>query len=331
MSLTPDPATAGRDAAAAEDAGYDGWFASEVTHDPFITLALAADATDTIELGTAIAVAFARNPMDVAYSANDLQVLSDGRFALGLGSQIKPHIEKRFSAEWSHPAPRMREFILALRSIWAAWNDGEKLDFRGEFYRHTLMTPFFAPEPHEHGAPTVQLAAVGELMTKVAGEVADGVLCHAFTTERYLREVTLPALERGVEEAGRTSGCVEVSLGVFVVTGNDDEGRQATADAARGQVAFYGSTPAYRKVLELHGWGGLHEELHALSRQGKWQEMAASIDDDVLDAFAVVADPGDVGRVVRERFGDVVDRVSFYTPFEFEPDLLEQVRADLAG
>ena len=227
MVLTPDPATAGQEARSAEEQGYDGWFASEVTHDPFITLALAANATEAIQLGSAIAVAFARNPMDVAYSANDLQVLSGGRFALGLGSQIKPHIERRFSAEWSHPAPRMREFISALRAIWAAWNGGEDLDFEGEFYRHTLMPPFFAPAPHDHGPPAVYLAAVGELMTKVAGEVADGVLCHAFTTERYLREVTLPALHDGAGTAGKAPDSVEINLGVFVVTGRSDDQRAA--------------------------------------------------------------------------------------------------------
>ncbi|MDX1659163.1 MAG: TIGR03617 family F420-dependent LLM class oxidoreductase [Nitriliruptorales bacterium] len=329
VALTPDPATAGADAVAAEQSGYDGWFASEVTHDPFVTLALAADATERIDLGTGIVVAFARNPMDVAYSANDLQILSGGRFALGLGSQIKPHIERRFSAEWSHPAPRMREFILALRAIWAAWNEGAELDFEGEFYRHTLMTPFFSPEPHELGAPTVYLAAVGELMTKVAGEVADGVLCHAFTTERYLREVTLPALHDGAAGADRDPSSLEVNLGVFVVTGSDEQERQAMDQAARGQIAFYGSTPAYRKVLELHGWGELHEELHAMSRRGGWEEMPAAIPDDVLDAFAVTAAPGDVGRAVAERFGDVVDRVSLYTPFEFTADQVEQIRADL--
>lgn len=329
ISLTPLPAGAAAEARAAERRGYDGWFASEVTHDPFVVLALAADATERLEIGSGIAVAFARNPMDVAYSSNDLQLLSGGRFVLGLGSQIAAHIRKRFGAEWSHPAPRMREFILALRAIWATWNEGAELDFRGDFYEHTLMTPFFAPEPHEHGAPPVHLAAVGEHMTRVAGEVADGVLCHAFTTERYLREVTLPAFRAGASESDRDASELTVSLGVFVVTGRDERERVATERAVRGQIAFYGSTPAYRKVLELHGWGELHEELHAMSRSGRWDEMPTLIDDEVLDAFAVVADTTHVGARLRERFGDVVDRVSLYTPFDFEDAEWESLVAGL--
>jgi probable F420-dependent oxidoreductase len=186
-----------------EKAGYDGLWASESAHDPFLPLVLAAEHSERIELGTAIAVAFARSPMQLAYTAHDLQAYSGGRFTLGLGSQIRPHIERRFSMPWSHPAPRMREFIMALRAIWSAWNDGTKLSFRGEFYSHTLMTPFFAPPPAPGGAPKVFLAAVGEVMTAVAGEVADGLLVHAFSTERYLREVTLPALGRGLARAGR--------------------------------------------------------------------------------------------------------------------------------
>ena len=177
-----------------EKAGYDGLWTSESAHDPFLPLVLAAEHTEQMELGTAIAVAFARSPMQLAYTAHDLQAYSGGRFILGLGSQIKPHIERRFSMPWSHPAPRMREFIMAMRAIWSAWNDGTKLSFRGDFYTHTLMTPFFSPPPAPGGAPEVFLAAVGEAMTAVAGEVADGLLVHAFSTERYLREVTLPAL-----------------------------------------------------------------------------------------------------------------------------------------
>src|SRR5688572_1436426 len=172
-----------------EDLGYDGLWAAETSHDPFVSLTLAAEATERVELGTAIVVAFGRNPMDLAITANGLQLLSQGRFILGLGSQIKPHIEKRFSMPWSKPAARMREFILAMRAIWDSWHHGTKLDFRGDFYTHTLMTPFFDPGPNPYGPPRVFLAAVGERMTEVAGEVADGLLAHGFTTERYLKEV----------------------------------------------------------------------------------------------------------------------------------------------
>src|SRR5579875_3030503 len=203
-----------------EALGYDGAWAAETGHDPFLPLAIAAEATERIELGTAIAVAFARNPMNLAMVANDLQLISKGRFILGLGSQIKPHITKRFSMEWSRPAARMREMLLAIRAIWDCWENGTKLDFRGEFYTHTLMTPFFNPGPNRHGAPKVFLAAVGEGMTKVAAEVADGMLVHGFTTERYLRQVTIPAIEAGLHSSGRTRADFQLSYPAFVVTGD---------------------------------------------------------------------------------------------------------------
>ena len=208
-----------------EAAGYDGLWTAETNHDPFLPLVLGAEATERVELGTGIAVAFARSPMTLANSAYDLQAFSGGRLLLGLGSQIKAHITKRFSMPWSHPAPRMREFILAMRAIWTAWETGDKLDFRGDFYQHTLMTPFFVPEPHPYGQPKVFLAAVGQLMTEVAGEVADGMLCHGFTTESYLREVTLPSIERGLAKRGRTlaDGDFQLSLPAFVVTGTTEE------------------------------------------------------------------------------------------------------------
>src|SRR6202047_4727191 len=208
----------------AEANGYDGVWSAETGHDPFLPIAIGAAATETLEFGTGIAVAFARNPMNLAVLANDLQHLSAGRFTLGLGSQIKPHITKRFSMPWSHPAPRMREMVLAIRAIWTCWNRGEKLDFRGDFYHHTLMTPFFDPGPSPKGDPKIVLAAVGELMTEVAGEVADGLILHGFTTARYMREKTLPALERGLARSGRTRAGYEISYPAMMVTGtNDDE------------------------------------------------------------------------------------------------------------
>ena len=226
-----------------EEQGYDGLWTAETGHDPFFPLLIAAEHTERIELGTGIAVAFARNPMIMANIGYDLQAYSKGRCILGLGSQIKAHIEKRFSMPWSHPAPRMREYVLAMRAIWSAWNDGEKLDFRGEFYSHTLMTPFFDPGANEHGAPKVFLAAVGELMTKVAGEVCDGMLVHGFTTESYLREVTMRALGEGFAASGRTRADIELSLPAFVVTGTTEEETAAAARGVREQIAFYGSTP----------------------------------------------------------------------------------------
>jgi probable F420-dependent oxidoreductase len=229
-----------------EKAGYDGLWSSESAHDPFLPLVLAAEHTERMVLGTAIAVAFARSPMQLAYTAHDLQAYSGGRFILGLGSQVKPHIERRFSMPWSHPAPRMREFIMAMRAIWSAWNDGTRLSFRGDFYQHTLMTSFFSPPPSLSGPPAVFLAAVGKAMTEVAGEAADGLLVHAFSTERYLREVTLPALSRGVAASGRSRADLEVAMLAMIVTGRTEEETARAAAGARQQIAFYASTPAYR-------------------------------------------------------------------------------------
>jgi probable F420-dependent oxidoreductase len=311
-------------AAEAERAGYAGAWTSEITHDPFVALGLAAVATDSIELGTAIVVAFARNPMSLAMQANDVQLLSRGRLLLGLGSQIRPHITRRFSMPWSQPAMRMREFIKALRVIWSCWNDGTKLEFRGEFYKHTLMTPFFNPGPNPHGAPRVLLAGVGEAMTAVAGEVADGFLCHGFTTERYLREITVPALDRH----GRLER-LEVVGSPFVVTGRTEQELETARRGVREQIAFYGSTPAYRAVLKLHGWDGLGDQLHEMSLQGRWQEMGTIIDDDVLNTFAVVAEPGAVAAELLRRYGDVMNRMSLYTPYALDPAVTGQIVADL--
>ncbi|GLY47853.1 TIGR03617 family F420-dependent LLM class oxidoreductase [Lentzea sp. NBRC 102530] len=298
------PASAGDIAKQAEEQGYDGFWLAETKHDPFLALAGAAAATERIELGTAIAVAFARNPMTVATTANDLRLLSGGRFNLGLGSQVEAHITKRFAMPWSKPAARMREFVLALRAIWHAWETGERLAFRGEFYKHTLMTPFFDPGPNPHGRAPIYLAGVGERMTEVAGEVADGFLCHNFTTERYLREVTLPALERGRAKVGKSLEGFEISGPVFTAT-NDEE----IADVKR-QIAFYGSTPAYRPVLDLHGWGALHEELHRMSRRQQWAEMSELVTDEVLAEFCVLGTPETVTAALLDRYGDVVTRIS---------------------
>jgi probable F420-dependent oxidoreductase len=312
-----------------EAAGYTGAWSAETGHDPFLPLLLAAEHTERLELGTGIAVAFARNPMTLASTANDVHWFSGGRFILGLGSQIKPHIEKRFSMPWSHPAPRMRELIQAMHAIWDSWNQGSKLDFRGDFYTHTLMTPFFNPGPNPHGKPKVFLAAVGSGMTAVAGEVADGMLVHGFTTERYLREVTVPAVEAGLARSGRSRDNFQFSYPAFVVTGANEEEMAAASAGVRGQIAFYGSTPAYRGVLELHGWGDLQTELNTLSKQGKWAEMAELIEPEILETFAVVGEPGSVGPELIRRFGDVVDRLSFYAPYGAQAGVWETILQDL--
>ena len=271
-----------------EALGYSGIMTAETSHDPFFPLLIAAQHTTKVDLLTSIAVAFARTPMILANIGHDLNAASKGRFVLGLGSQIRPHITKRFSMPWSHPADRMREFILAMRAIWANWHHGVPLEFVGKYYTHSLMTPFFTPTNTEYGAPRVFLAAVGPRMTEVAGEVADGVIIHAFSTEKYIRETTLPALERGFAKAGKSRADFEISYPAFVVTGNSEQEIAEATVATRRQIAFYGSTPAYRPVLESIGAGELQPELNTMSKQGRWEEMGELITDDILQAFAVV-------------------------------------------
>ncbi|MEZ4281668.1 MAG: LLM class F420-dependent oxidoreductase [Myxococcota bacterium] len=325
-----DLARVGASARDLEAEGFDALVTAEIDSDPFLPLVLAAEHTERIQLMTSIAVAFARNPMTVAQIGNDLQAFSKGRFILGLGSQIKPHVTKRFGMPWSAPAARMREFVLAMRAIWRCWYEGEPLAFRGDHYTHTLMTPNFVPKNNPHGAPKVVLAAVGPKMTEVVGEVADGMLVHAFTTERYLREVTLPALERGLARSGRVRRDLEVCYPAFVVTGRDEREWQAMRTAIATQIGFYGSTPAYRGVLEVHGWGDLQGELNRLSKRGEWQAMGERIGDDVLEAFAIVAEPARVAAALKQRFGGLVDRVlcsfSFLEPHE-RAKYIEELRA----
>ena len=313
-----------------EAQGYDGMVTAEIANDPFLPLALAAEHTERIQLMTSIAVAFARNPMTLANIGNDLQAFSKGRFILGLGSQIKPHITKRFSMEWSKPAARMRELVLAIRAIWDCWYEGEKLDFRGEFYTHTLMTPMFTPTNNAYGPPKVVVAAVGPLMTKVCGEVADGMLVHAFTTEKYVREVTLPAIEEGLAKSGRNRDALELCLPSFVVTGQDEQKWQEVRTATAKQIAFYGSTPAYKPVLDAHGWGDLQGELNRLSKRGEWDAMGEEITDEILEAFAVVAEPSRVAGALKARWGGLVDRVLCTFDFvaeEERADYLEELRS----
>ena len=323
---------AGDAASAAERTGHDGWWATETQIDPFLACAIAAERTERIEVGTGIAVAFARNPMTVALQANDLQALSAGRFVLGLGSQVKPHVTNRYSMPWSKPAARMREFVLAVRAIWSTWASGAPLRFRGEFYRHTLMTPFFDPGPNQHGNPPILLAAVGPLMTETAGEVADGMLCHPFSTERYLREVTLPALERGRAKVAKTLAGFEISGPSLIVAGHSEEEIVAGRQSAKQQIAFYGSTPAYRGVLDLHGWGDLYEELNGMAQRGEWDRMSAAIDDEVLRTFAIIGTPEQAVAEIERRYGDVITRITISsTPEDQDPEpwdaLFDSLRA----
>ncbi|MFJ8816591.1 TIGR03617 family F420-dependent LLM class oxidoreductase [Amycolatopsis thermoflava] len=305
----------------AERVGYDGLWSTEVSRDPFLPLLAAAGQSETLQLGTAVAVAFARNPMTTATVANDLHSFSRGRFILGLGTQIKAHITHRFSMPWSAPADRMREFVCALRAIWSTWQTGARLDFRGDFYDHTLMTPLFTPEPNPWGPPPVVLAAVGPKMTDVAAQTADGLIVHGFTTRRYLSEVTLPRVEAGLASSGRTRADFTVCYPGLLAIGSDERELAAAMDAVRRQIAFYGATPAYRAVLDLHGWGDLHTELHRLSKTGDWEAMTTLVDDTVLRTFAVVGGPAEAGAEARRRFGGLVDRFTVYTPYPIREDV----------
>jgi probable F420-dependent oxidoreductase len=298
-TIACDPATGAELAAALEAAGYDGVWTAETQHDAFLPLATAAVATKRVTLGTAIATAFTRSPMVTAMAAWDLQRASRGRFVLGLGTQVRAHNVRRFSVPWEAPAPRLRELVEALRHIWGAFQGDHPLRFRGQYYRHDLMSPFFDPGPIEFPQPPIWLAAVTPTMFRLAGEVADGVHVHVFHTVRYLREVALPALGARRDE-------MTLASGVFVVIGDE-------ADAVRMQIAFYGSTPTYRPVFDAHGWDGLQEKLHGLMARGDFAAMSAAIDDAVLAEFAVLADSwDDAWRQIRERYDGVLDRVGVY-------------------
>jgi probable F420-dependent oxidoreductase len=325
--LTAALADAGAAAARAEADGFEGVWGYETNNDPFLPLAFAAQATSTVELGTGIALAFARSPMTTAYSAWDLQRLSNGRFILGLGSQIKPHIERRFSMPWSRPAARMREYVAALRAIWTCWQDGTKLDFAGEFYTHNLMPPHFNPGPIPSGAPPVFLAAVGDAMTRAAAEVADGILLHRFTTVAYLTKVTLPALEAGRPNRDPNLAPIQVALPAFVVVGDTEEQIAAGMAATRRQIAFYASTPAYRPVLDQHGWGELQPELQQLTREDRWAQMDALITDEIVAEFSPIGTPEEAGAELRRRFGGMVERLVIAPPGAVDPDLLARLAA----
>lgn len=293
-----------------EQIGYDGVFSFEAKHDPFLPLATAAEHTSRVTLGTAIAIGFARNPMNLANLATGLQSLTGGRFVLGLGSQVRPHIEKRFSMPWSRPAARMREMALAVRAILETWEGIAPLRFEGEFYSHTLMIPAFDPGPNPFGPPPIYTAGFGPRMTEVAGEVADGFFAHPFNSRKSLLENTLPALERGLAASGRSRDRLDVICATLVVTADTEESMAEAVLAARKQLAFYGSTPAYRPTLDCHGWGDLHLELNRLSKRGLWDEMASLIGDDVLEAIAVVGHRNEIAQKLHERLGGIANGVS---------------------
>ena len=296
-------------ATAAESAGFGGLWTLEAHTEPFLPLVLAAEHTSRIELGTAVAVALARNPMVVAHLAHELNTYAGGRFSLGLGSQVGAHITRRFGAPFDHPAERMTEFVMALRAIWHCWNDGERLDFHGRYYRHDLMTPAFHPGPSPAGAPRVLLAAVGPRMTAAACAVADGLIAHPLTSRRVAQEQLRPRIAAAVRPG------FELSCPVLVITGRSQAELDTARAAVRRQIAFYASTPAYRGVLELYGAGELSSRLRLMARAGDWDAMTDLIPGDLLREFSVEAPAASLAGALHERFDGVLDRIMVYAPY----------------
>ena len=308
---------AGRLAQAVETYGFDGLWVAEAAHNPFLPLSHAALATQRISLGTAIAVAFPRSPMIMAQTAWDLAAASQGRFVLGLGTQIKPHITKRFSAKWGKPVRQLREYIESLRSIWHSFQTGAALDYQGAYYRFSALTPGFAPQSMPFHDIPIYIAGVNTGLANLAGRLCDGFHVHSFHTPQYLREILLPAFQDGRLTGGRPNK-LTTSSAVFVVTGHDDAAIRASKHLTKSQIAFYASTPSYRPVLELHGWTDLIPRLNALLRRNRWSEMHSLVSDDMLEAFAVIAPPDELPYALRERYDGLLDRAGFYFPFEPE-------------
>lgn len=312
-----------------EAVGYDRAFSFEAKHDPFLPLAVAAEHTSRLELGTAIAIAFARTPMTLANIGWDLQALTGGRFVLGLGTQIAPHITQRFSMPWSEPVARLREMVAAIRAIWRSWETGERLSFAGRYYTHTRMIPAFDPGPSPFGAPRILTAGFGPQMTALAGECADGFLVHPLNTRRSLEQLTMPAIAEGLARAGRSRSDIEITAVTIVVTGRSEEEFVRSREAVREQLAFYGTTPAYRPVFELSGRGDLHVELKRRGAAGEWSAMSELIDDEFLAEVAVVGEPHEIAPQLRRRLGGITDRVSLVNNRAPDPRHFAEVVAQL--
>lgn len=321
----PDGAAAA--AADAEAMGYDGFFSAETQYDPFLPLAFAARETDQLDLGTAIAVAFPRSPMVTAMTSWDLARLSEGRFILGLGTQVKGHITRRFSTEWSSPGRRLADYIASLRAIWNTWQNSAPLRHEGDFYRFSLMTPFFDPGPIPHPDIPIYIAGVGPYLSKLAGTMCDGFHVHPFHTVPYLDQVVLPGVAEGAESAGRSREAVEMVTTVFLMTGDSEQEIEQAMEPVRQQISFYGSTPSYRPVFEASGWD-FHERLHAMSRRGEWADMATVVPDEAVLEVGVAAPVDRLADAIKERYGDRVQRVGFYTIGSYL-DLDREARRDV--
>jgi probable F420-dependent oxidoreductase len=312
----------------AEQAGFDALWSSETQHDPFLPLALVSEHTERMRFGTSVAIGFARSPATLAYTAWDLADASKGRFILGLGTQVRPHIERRFGMPWPEsPVGKLRELIEAVRAFWQTWQTGERLNYRGEHYKLTLMTPFFNPGPIDHPDIPIYIAGVNTGLSALAGEVADGFHAHVYHSPLYLKEVVRPAIEAGAQKANRSADEIQLSTSVFAVTGPEE------SEFVRSQIAFYASTPTYRSVMELHGW----DQLQGLARKGAWQDLAKLIDDEMLDAFAVVCEPNELPGMLVKRYAGLVDRLALYLPYipgqrdEAWSELLSGIHAQLSS
>ena len=301
-----------------EETGFDAVTIAEITHDPFLPLAVVARETEKIELRTSIAVAFARSPMTLANTAHDLNAMSKGRFTLGIGSQIRAHITKRFSMPWHKPAKQMRELIESINAIWDAWYDNKPLAYTGDYYQHTLMTPEFSPKNIEYGRPKIMLAAVGPHMIRTAAKVADGIIIHPFCTEDYLREVMLPNISEVLDARGKTLDDFEIQYPAFVATGETEEQFEAAKKAVKYRIGFYASTPAYQGVLDVHGWGDFQPGQRQLTKEGKWDQLGDGVTDEMLEAFAAVGEPLDAAKNLKDRFGDIIDRLQMSTDIKQE-------------
>ncbi|MDB4042675.1 TIGR03617 family F420-dependent LLM class oxidoreductase [Gammaproteobacteria bacterium] len=322
--ITRDPAEAAKVSKNLEDLGYDGAYTFEGPHEPFLPLAAAALSTEKLELSTSIAVAFSRNPMTLANIGYDLQLMSKGRFTLGLGSQIKPHIEKRYSMPWTSPAKRMKEMVNAIKAIWECWHEGKDLNFRGEFYQHTLMTPFFNPGENPFGLPKIYVAGVGPLMTQAAAEAGDGFIVHPFHTSIFLESITLPSIEKGLKQVNKKE--FDISVGVMVATGMNDQEIEDARNACKSQIGFYGSTPAYKTVLEQHGWESIQPELNKMTKKGLWKDIPSLITDEMLEAISVSGTPSQVAKKIYDRYKDIATRIA---PSIFSGD--PEVTSELIG
>jgi probable F420-dependent oxidoreductase len=306
---------AGEIARQVEDYGFGGLWTAETSHNPFLPLTHAASATSRINLGTGIAVAFPRSPMVMAQTAWDLAEQSQGRFILGLGTQVKAHITKRFGCEWSAPVTRLSEYIEVMRATWNTWQTGVPLRYIGESDRIILMTPFFSPEPMAYADIPIYIAGVNEGLCRLAGELCEGFHVHPFHTTRYLKELIIPNIEAGAQKTERTRQDVKLTCMIFVVTGNTPQEIQQSTIATKSQIAFYASTPSYKAVLEMHGWQDLSERLTKMIRENRWTEMWTEISDEMLNEIAVVAAPDELPYKVKERYNGLLDRVGYYFPF----------------